>query len=391
MSQSPIAAFEFATATRVVFGTGALKQIGGIVAGFGDRALVVTGKNIERARPLLDLLDAAKIASFTYGVGEEPNVEIANDGLKLARDNSCNVIIGFGGGSAIDTGKAIAAVLANGGDFMDYMEVVGRGKSLTKPSVPFIAVPTTAGTGAEVTRNSVLCSTEHAQKVSLRSLYMLPQVALVDPQLCLSMPPAVTASTGLDAFTQLLESFTSNKSNPVTDALCREGLARAARSLRRAFEHGDDVLAREDMCIASLFGGLALANSKLGAVHGFAGPLGGLFKGAAHGAVCAALLPYVIDVNVQALKARQPGSPYLAKFDELAQIITGNKAATSADGVKWIQDLCAALRVPGLSSYGVTAEHVPKIVDASAKSSSMQGNPIVLTTEELTEILTKAF
>ena len=231
-------------------------------------------------------------------------------------------MIGLGGGSAIDAAKAIAALAANGGDPLDYLEVVGRGRSLTQPSLPCIAIPTTAGTGAEVTRNAVLASPEHGIKASLRSATMLPRLALVDPELTYSLPAAVTASTGLDALTQLIEPFTSSKANPLTDALCREGMMRAARSLRTAYEDGRDAAAREDMALASLFGGLALANAGLGVVHGFAGPVGGTFH-APHGAVCAAFLPHVMAVNARALRTRQPGSAALARYDEIARILTG--------------------------------------------------------------------
>ena len=269
--------FEFATATRIIFGTGALKEVGGIAASFGQRALVVTGRSADRATSLLDLLRDAGVEAVTFEVPGEPTTDIVREGTEAARAADCDLVIAIGGGSAIDAGKAIAALLTNGGVPLDYLEVIGRGQPITKPAAPCIAIPTTAGTGAEVTRNAVLASPEHRVKVSLRSPLMLPRVALVDPALTYSMPPAITASTGLDAFTQVLEPYVSHLANPLTDTLCREGLMRAAIALPRAFEDGGDVEAREDMALASSSAGLALANAKLGAVHGFAGVLGGMF------------------------------------------------------------------------------------------------------------------
>ncbi len=210
----------------------------------------------------------------------------------------------------------------------------------------------------------------------------------MDPELTYSVPPAVTASTGLDALTQVLEPYVSNQANAMTDGICREGLGRAARSLRRAYEDGHDAEAREDMALASLFGGLALANAKLGAVHGFAGPLGGLFP-APHGTICARLLPHVMAANVRALQARMPDSPALARYDEVAQLLTGESTARAADGVAWIQDLCQALDVAPLSDFGLTEDDFPTVVEKARVASSMKGNPIVLTDEELTEILGK--
>ncbi|MBC7264969.1 MAG: iron-containing alcohol dehydrogenase [Chloroflexi bacterium] len=392
--------FEFATATRIIFGAGTLREVGPIAAGMGRRALVVTGRRTERAAPLLALLAEAGFdirretnkglkPLVVFPVAGEPTTEIVRQGTQYAREAGCDLVIGFGGGSVLDTGKAIAALLTNGGDPLDYLEVIGRGQPLTQPSAPYIAIPTTAGTGSEVTRNAVLASPEHRVKVSLRSPLMLPRLALVDPELTYSLPPDVTASTGLDALTQLIEPFVSNRANPMTDAVCRDGMRRAARSLRRAYEHGDDTAAREDMALASLFGGLALANAGLGAAHGFAGPIGGMFP-APHGAVCARLLPHVMAVNVRALRERLPEGEALRRYDEVARILTGNAKATASDGVAWVQELCGALKVPPLSSYGVTSADLPDLIEKGRVASSMRGNPIQLTTEEMREILERA-
>jgi alcohol dehydrogenase class IV len=389
--------FEFATATRIIFGPGTLRQVGPLAAELGRRALVVTGLTPERTAPLLDLLAAAGVAQATFAITGEPTTADARRGAELARQPTptispgaqTDLVIGFGGGSALDAAKAVAALVANDGDPLDYLEVIGRGRPLTRPSLPVIAIPTTAGTGAEVTRNAVLASPEHRVKVSLRSPLMLPRLALVDPELTFSLPPAITASTGLDALTQVLEPYVSIRANPLTDAICREGLARAGRSLRRACEHGDDPAAREEMALVSLFGGLALANAGLGADHGFASVLGGMFP-APHGAVCARLLPHVMAINVRALQERQPDHPALGRYDEIARLLTGDARATAADGVAWVQELCGALQIPPLAAYSVTPADVPVVVEKTAVASSTAANPIKLTPDELREILEQA-
>jgi len=381
--------FEFATAGRIVFGPGTLGEVGPLAAEMGKRALVVTDGSEDRSAALLDVLRRAGIEITTSAVTAEPTIQLVLDATEQARGLGCDLVAGIGGGSVIDAGKAVAALLTNGGEPMDYVEVVGRGKAIERPAAPYIAIPTTAGTGAEVTRNAVLLAPEHRVKVSMRSPLMLPRVALVDPLLTHSMPPAVTASTGLDALTQLLEPFVSRKANPLTDGICREGLLRAAGSLRRAYEAGNDADAREDMALASLFGGLALANAALGAVHGFAAPIGGMFP-APHGAVCARLLPFVVEANVKALREREPESRALERFEELGRILTGNPKAGATEGMDWIRELSADLRVPPLSQYGLKEGDFPVVVKKAKKASSMRGNAIELTEEELTDVLRRA-
>jgi len=381
--------FEFATASRIVFGPGTVKEAGPAARDLGNRALIVTGRSSERSAALIAALESSGLSYVTFSASGEPTTDMMREGVRLAQAEACDVVIGFGGGSAIDAAKAIATLVANGGDPLDYLEGIGAGKPLTQPALPIIAIPTTAGTGAEVTRNAVVASPEHRVKASLRSPFMLPRLALVDPELTYSLPPEVTAGTGLDALTQLIEPFTSHRANPMTDAFCREGLARAARSLRRAYEHGDDTAAREDMALASLFGGLALANAGLGAAHGFAAPICGMFP-APHGATCAALLPHVMAANVAALRARQPDGPALARYEELARILAGKLDATVGDALRWVSALCHDLNVPGLSAYGITRADFPALAQKAAAASSMKANPIVLTAEELGEILERA-
>lgn len=386
--------FEFATASRIVFGPGTFDEIGPLAAGLladsaERRALVVTRSAPGFSAELVDRLATEGVTSTCISVEGEPTTDAVQAATQQARDEGCSLVIGFGGGSCIDTAKAVSALLTNDGDLLDYLEVIGQGQPLTLPAAPCIAIPSTAGTGAEVTRNAVLASPEHRVKVSLRSPLMLPRIALVDSRLMLKLPPAVTASTGLDALTQLIEPYVSVRANPMTDGFCREGMARAARSLRRAFDDGSDSDAREDMALASLLGGLALANAGLGAVHGFAAPVGGMFH-APHGAVCAALLPHVMETNLHALRQREADNPVLARYHEVGCILTGRPDATAEDGVTWLRDLRRHLEIPGLGRYGANREHVETLVEKASAASSMRGNPIRLTDDELRNILERA-
>lgn len=395
--------FEFATSTRIIFGAGTLAEAAPAARSFGQRALVVVGKSAQRAGTLLEKLEAEGLSSNLFHVAGEPTVEAVIAGTEQARAEGCELVIGLGGGSALDAGKAIAALLTNPGDIYDYLEVIGSGKPLVNTPAAFIAIPTTAGTGSEVTRNSVLTAplnpsilnskNGEAQggetKVSLRSPSMLPRLAIVDPELTYGLPGEVTATSGMDALTQLLEPFLSNASNPVTDGFCLEGLARAARSLRRAYEQ-ENPQAREDMAFASLLGGMALANAKLGAVHAFAGPLGGMFS-APHGALCARLLPAVMEANLKALYARAPQSPTIGRFEQVARLLTGNPNADAEEGTVWLRELCALFGIPQLAAYGIKKPDFSTIIAQAKKANSMKGNPVELTEDELNNILESTF
>ena len=373
--------FEFATATRIIFGAGKLTEAAPAAATFGKHVLVVTGSNPDRAQKLLESLKKEKLKSTIHSILGEPKIADAQAGTECARQNECDVVIALGGGSAIDAGKAIAALCTNPGEPLDYLEVIGKGQPLTQPPAPFIAIPTTAGTGAEVTRNAVLASPEDRVKVSLRHPLMLPKLAIVDPKLTYNLPSKITAATGLDALTQLIEPFTCTRANPMTDALCREAIPRAARSLQRACENPTPA-AREDMALASLYGGLALANSGLGAVHGFAAPIGGMFD-APHGAICATLLPHVMAANLKAL-------PKDNRYTETAHLLTGNSSASPEEGINWIKNLVEKLNIPGLSTYGITENDFPSIIEKALDASSMKANPENLSENQLTNILRAA-
>ena len=404
MAAPAIAPFEFATASRTLFGCGVSKKVPSLVKeltaleGCADApVLIVAGASDRFSAPLVAALAAEDVASVVYHCpGGEPTTATAEAAIALAASNGCGAVIAIGGGTPVDTGKCVAAVLTNGGDepdLYDFLEVVGRAQPLTRRCAPFIAVPTTAGPGAEVTKNSVLEAGD--RKVSMRHPYMLPDVSVIDPELTLSMPRDVTAHTGLDALTQCVEPYVCNSANPLTDAVSLEGIKAGARSLRRACENGDDLNAREDMCLCSYYGGLSLANAKLGAVHGFSGTLGGLLH-APHGAICAALLPHCCTVNVAALEGRvaaenpEVAEKYLARYRTVARAVTGREDATVADGVEWMQALVRDCGVPGLGSFGLKEDDFAEVIAKSKESSSMKGNPVALTDEELAAMLRMA-
>ena len=380
-----VTGFEFATAGRIIAGAGRAADLPDVLAGLGTRVLVCAGANPARHDRLLAGLG---LPAAVFTVAGEPTVGLARAALAAARDHGADVVAAIGGGSVIDTAKAVAVLLGNGGDPLDYLEVVGAGQPITRPAVPCIAVPTTAGTGAEVTANAVLASPEHRVKASLRSPLMIPRVALVDPELTVSCPPQVTAASGMDALTQCLEPFVSSRASPLTDGLAREGLRRAAAGLRAAYADGGDLAARADMSVCSLLGGMALANAKLGAVHGLAGVIGGA-RPVPHGVACAALLAPVIETNVRVLQSG-PVQPALPRYTEVAWLLTGAADALVEDGLAWIRETVTRLAIPGLAAYGVRPGDVGEIAAAAARSSSMQGNPVLLSDDDLRAIVLAA-
>jgi alcohol dehydrogenase class IV len=378
--------FEFATAGRVIAGADKAAELPGLLAGLGTRVLVCTGADTARHAGLLAGLG---LPTSIFSVSGEPTVELARAGTAAAREHGADVVAAIGGGSVIDTGKAVAMLLGNGGDPLDYLEVVGAGRKITQPAVPCVAVPTTAGAGAEVTANAVLSSPADGIKASLRSTLMIPRVALIDPRLTVSCPPRVTAASGLDALTQCLEPFVSPRANPVTDGLAREGLRRAAAGLRAAYRNGSDLAARSDMAMCSLLGGIALANAKLGAIHGLAAVIGGTVA-VPHGMACAALLAPVVDANVRAMRVRQPGHPALDRYTEAARLLTGTAPASIEDGLAWIRETISLLSIPGLAAFGLRPEHAGEAAAKAARSSSMKGNPITLSHGDLRAVVLQA-
>lgn len=381
--------FEFATSSRIVFGAGTANEAANAAKAWGDRCALVTGGNPMRNVWLEDALHHEGIRTQRIPIHGEPTVDTIREASKAARGFEAQLVIAIGGGSVLDAGKAIAAMLTNPGDPIDYLEVIGHGNLLPHTAAPCIAIPTTAGTGSEVTRNAVLGSTEHSVKASLRSPGMLPALAIVDPKLTLELPPSLTASTGLDALTQLIEPLVCTRANPMTDLYCEEGIRRVARSLRTACTDGSKLAARTDMAWASLLGGLSLANAGLGAVHGFAAPIGGAFP-APHGAVCAALLPHAMRLNVTVLRKKDAHHPALIRYRRVASLLCRKEDASIEDGIEWVENLCADLAIPPLRAYGVTSQHLLTLAEKASRASSMKANPVVLGMEDLVALVAAA-
>jgi len=303
----------------------------------------------------------------------EPTVNDIDAALQVARESRCDFVIGLGGGSAIDAAKAAAGLLANGGMASDYMEVVGKGQKITQAAVPWIAIPTTAGTGAEVTRNAVIGWPEKKFKASIRSELLTAKAALIDPQLAVDVPHDVTARSGMDALCQCIEAYVSNGASAFTDAIAIKGIELAARYLARACDDGHDLEAREGMATAALLSGIALTNAGLGAVHGFAAPLGANFP-IPHGVACGVLLPHVIAAN------RRRG---VTKYDDIDRTLGADAAETCAG-------LVHQLNLPRLASFGVRTQDVPAMVDLAKRASSMRYNPVVLDDATLADVLTQS-
>lgn len=389
MTSEPVRPFEFSTTSRILFGVGACEQLPQIAGQLGSRLLLVTGARSDRFESIVQRLEDNGQRIIRLSIPHEPTLEDIERGLDIAREHLSEVVLALGGGSVLDAGKAIAGTFHCSSPLSEYLEIIGVNKPLERAGLPCIAVPTTFGTGAEVTRNSVIDVPTHEVKVSLRSPYLLPRLAIVDPQLSLSVPRDVTASTGFDAFTQNLEPYVSNRANPMTDALAEASLARVGSSLRRACHDPRDISARTDMALVSLFGGMCLANARLGAVHGLAGPLGGMLH-APHGAICAALLGPVTRANVSELRQRPESTGARGRYAMAARMLTGDPAACADDLADWIDQVARELGIRGLAAWGLNSNLFEEAATRAAKASSMQGNPIRLDRSALCRILEQA-
>jgi alcohol dehydrogenase class IV len=387
--------FNFYSATQIVFGRGMVQRLGELAAELGSTALLIyNGSAADRAATILE---AAGVKVVPHRQRGEPSISDVSAAVLTARQGGCNMAVGIGGGSAIDAAKAVAGLMTNGGDVTDYMEVVGKGQKIKQPAAPWIAIPTTAGTGAEVTRNAVIGYPEKHFKASLRSEHLLPRVALVDPELGVSVSPEVTASSGSDALCQLIESYTSVNAQPMTDALALAGIPLAARSLRRALADGSDLAAREDMALAALISGITLTNVGLGAVHGFASPLGGNFP-APHGTICGVLLPHVIAANVFSARARLDDDAAarrtLERYAVVGRALVGDSKLGDTDAVEsvicYTADLARDLKLPPLGQFGLTPSRISEMAALARTSSSMRSNPLVLSDAELRGALASA-
>ncbi|HYE19604.1 MAG TPA: iron-containing alcohol dehydrogenase [Tepidisphaeraceae bacterium] len=374
-------AFESFGVGRVIFGRGVITKLPDVLAALGRRAIVIyNGEGLgERVAALAESAGVVCVVRRQRG---EPTVADVDAHVAEARKAECDCAIGAGGGSAIDAAKAVAGLLTNGGAVTDYMEVVGRGQKITRPAAPWVAIPTTAGTGAEATRNAVIGLPAKRFKASVRSELLLPRVAIIDPELGVSVPPAVTAASGMDAVCQLIESYTSTGANPVTDALALRGLAMATPALSRAYADGGDLEAREAMAVAAYLSGVTLTSAGLGAVHGFAAPLGANFP-VPHGVVCAALLPHVIAANVAAARAENL-SQTVRRYDEVARAMDVPDVA--AHCAAWARELA----IPAFKAFGLTDAHVPEVVALARTASSMKFNPVVLSDDALATVLKRA-
>jgi alcohol dehydrogenase class IV len=381
--------FDWVFPRCVRFGLGALSGLPELVHGAGRRALIVTGRSPQRAARVAEILDTCGVQFIVHNVESEPSIEDVEQALSRARQAEVQFVVAIGGGSVLDVGKAVAGLLTNGGVLLDYLEVVGEGKPLVRPAAPFIAIPTTAGTGSEATRNAVLDVPTKRIKVSMRSVHLVPAAVILDPELTLTLPHQQTLASGLDALTQLLEAFVCRRANPLTDAVCREGLRRGFCALPRVVSTPHDLHARSDMLLAAFFSGIALANAGLGAAHGFAGPLGGLLK-APHGVLCAALIPAVVATNIAALRQRKPTSEALRRYAEAATLLTGNPDAEPEMLAQWLAQFVSKLQVPSLSQLGLREELIPDAIAKACRASSMKANPIELTNSELEHILKAA-
>lgn len=408
--------FEFFSPVRIIFRRGALDGIGEMARSLGGRALLITGSAWAKRSGLADritnLLNGAGVEAAVFSVDGEPSVPVVDEAAAVARQRGAELVIAAGGGSAIDAAKAAAVLAPKGGSALDYMEVVGRGLPLGRRGLPVIAIPTTAGTGAEATRNAVISDPVPRRKASLRHEFLLPRIALIDPALTDELPPAVTVWSGMDALTQLIEAYLSRRANPVTDALALEGIRLAVRALPEAFavaqavqtgqagqtgrvlgqcvpQHEAYPRARDEMALAALLSGLCLGSAGLGVVHGLSGPIGGRYA-IPHGLACAAVLPHAMRTNCKRLVSDAAGGKRvlaLAAAFGLDPATPENAASMLASHV---EQLAAHLRIPRLGEFGMRFEDIPGLARQALASSSTRSNPVDLSPEEVEEILRSA-
>ncbi|MCU0802399.1 MAG: iron-containing alcohol dehydrogenase [Rhodobacteraceae bacterium] len=368
--------FSITTPPRILFGRGEASKAASLAMAFGPRGLIVHGANASRAAPLIAATGAQGIACIA-----EPTLPMLESALALARPHAPDWVLAMGGGAVLDFGKALAALIPSPTPAMDHLEGVGPAHPLTAPPLPFIAIPTTSGTGAEVTKNAVIGVPDAGKKVSLRDDRMIARVAIIDPALTDNCPKAVTLASGLDAITQVIEPYISSKATPYTDAITLPAISAGLPALMRLMET-EDAAARDTMAWVSLTGGLALANAGLGAVHGFAGVVGGM-TGAAHGAICGALLPHVIAMN----RARVADP---ARLDWVCKVL-GQQLGTTADAAPMaLADWSRAQGLPSLTALGLRESDHAQVVSVAQTASSMKANPVVLAPDDLLFVLRSA-
>lgn len=390
-----ITSFSISGLPRIIFGDGSIDQVPALLRQFGRRVLIVTGgKSFRASLHWQGLVDAMKGQGLSWEdmvVAEEPSPGLIDQAVRVYRHAGIEVVLGIGGGSALDAAKAIAGLLPHGNSVMDYLEGVGPELPYQGPSLPFVAVPTTAGTGSEATKNAVLSM--HGPdgfKKSFRDDLLVARYAVVDPALLASCPLELIAANGMDALTQLLESFVSTRANPVTDALALSGLGYVRDGLLDWYE-GNEKRAdgRSGMAYASLLSGITLAQAGLGSVHGLAAPLGAFFP-IPHGIACGATVAAATEMNVRALEEREPGSSALARYAQLGRLFRGKCHMDDSEAraflVQMLKDWTARMKVPPLAAYGIRESDLNLIV-ANCRGSSMKTNPVVLTDGEVKEVL----
>ncbi|WP_217541014.1 iron-containing alcohol dehydrogenase [Vibrio metschnikovii] len=376
--------FQFITSNRIVFGAGALQHSLSLINQYGYSVLLVSGKNVQRAQMISDYLQQQKMPYQHVAIHGEPNITMVEEAAIVGRRFQPQVVIAIGGGSVLDMGKALAAIIPNQGNVYDYVEVVGRNVPLKAKPLPFIAIPTTASTGSEVTKNAVLKSGQDKVKVSLRSPDMLAVMAIIDPSLTYGTDRYTSGRGAMEAFTHLMEAYVCGDPNPLTDMICEEGLRRLSRSTLAACCL-DDKLAREDLSFAAMLGGMAITNAKLGAAHGLASALGGKLD-APHSVITARLAPYVMRENIHAAKKAQRAD-VLQRYYRIAQLLTKRKNVNIDDSILWVQMMLDKLPLPTLSQFGVCSTSFEQVATDALRSQAIKGNPLPLTHERLVYIL----
>ncbi len=388
--------FSISRLPRISYGAGRLKEVPTLAASYGSTALVVTGKQSfcesPRWQTFIDSLKASGVQWRHFTVSGEPSPTLVDEAVSRFREEAIEVVIGIGGGSVLDAAKAIAGLLPHGNSVMDHLEGVGRNIPYRGPSLPFIAVPTTAGTGSEATKNAVLSlHGSEGFKKSFRDECLVPEYAVIDPDLLASCPRELIAADGMDAFTQLLESYVSIKANPFTDALAWSGMSAVKEGLFAAWEGKEPSASqgRGAMAYAALLSGITLAQVGLGSVHGLASPLGAYFP-IPHGVVCGKLVAAATAVNIKAMQERDPDNAALAKYAEVGRLLSGrtgvDDATVRSSLTALLSEWSQQLELPSLSNYGLGLADLPLVV-ANSRGSSMQTNPIVLTDGEINTIM----
>ncbi|MEA2087021.1 MAG: iron-containing alcohol dehydrogenase [Candidatus Caldatribacteriota bacterium] len=380
---------EFYAPGKIIFGPGSLNQIGTEAKRLGSKALVVLGRGAMRKNGVLDrlthLLIENNLEYIIYeNIPSDPTVETVDEGANLARREKCNLVIALGGGSVLDTGKAISAMVTNEGSVADYQEIEGKGRKFKTKPIPFIAIPTTSGTGSEATRNAVITNTKLGLKKSIRDPWLIPEVALVDPELTLSLPPHITAICGGDALTQCIESYLGKKSQEITDALALHAIGLIGKSLVKAAKDGKNLEARKDMAMAALLSGLCLSNSGLGAAHALSHPLGVYYK-IPHGLSCAVLLPYVMEYNLPVVTKK------LAKITECSgeNISSFSETEAAQRAIYKVKEILSQAGIKSnLSEWEIKKEDFPQLIKG-AKGGSLNNNPRDTSDEDLIELLYK--